>query len=203
VDLAAARPDLVGHNISTLFDEFVPRLTDSNSKVNTLALQSMLTLVPLLRDYFSTVANMVVPAVAQNMASNRPELKTLSTDIIDAMLDHIDQTSLLQPLSTLAKFGNNRVRPEIVLKLATLCTMLYPRKPQMVIRHVLPVLWQLVTNLSGSGATPGSSANLRQSAQRLATNLYSLMGQALFDMAESEMTTPRNKLTLKQLVEVA
>jgi len=203
VDLSGDRPDLVGSNINLIFDEYVHRLTDSNSKVNLLALQNMLKLVPLLRDNFSVVANMVVPAVAQNMASNRPELRNLSLDIIDAMIDHIDQTSLLQPLSTLARYGNNRVRPDIILKLATLVTHMYPRKPQMVIRHVLPVLWQLVGNLSGSGAIPGSGTNLRQAAQRLATNLYSFMGQSLIDMAENEFTTPRNLLTLKQLVEVS
>ncbi|XP_075252876.1 TOG array regulator of axonemal microtubules protein 1-like isoform X2 [Convolutriloba macropyga] len=203
VELSSDRADLVGSNINLIFDEYVHRLTDSNSKVNLLALQSMLKLVPLLRDNFSIVPNMVVPAVAQNMASNRPELRNLSLDIIDAMIDHIDQTSLLQPLSTLARYGNNRVRPDIILKLATLVTHMYPRKPQMVIRHVLPVLWQLVGNLSGSGAVPGSSTNLRQAAQRLATNLYSFMGQNLIDMAENEFTTPRNLLTLKQLVEVS
>ena len=50
----------------------------------------------------------------------------------------------------------------VVLRASALVTHMYPRKPQMVIRHVLPVLWQLVGNLSGSGAMPGSSTNLRQ-----------------------------------------
>ena len=54
----------------------------------------MLKLVPLLRDNFSIVANMVVPAVAQNMASNRPELRNLSLDIIDAMIDHIGKSAV-------------------------------------------------------------------------------------------------------------
>ena len=76
---------------------------------------------------------------------------------------------------------------------------MYPRQPKTIIRHVLPVLWYLLGNMSGSGVTAGGTGSIRGATSLLAATLYELMGDSLLQHASS--LPPRHKNMLKELVD--
>ncbi len=119
-----------------IFDGFNECLADMNSKVTLKALNTMHQLVPILGDALSTVINSALPIVAQNIASKNREISQLASDIIDTAIEYIGKNNLqlnemivfyvfidcgvlIQPLCTLSQNSNPRVRPDIVLKLAS------------------------------------------------------------------------------------
>ena len=81
-----------------------------------------------------------------------------------------------------------------------LSTKVYPRKQQTVVRNVLPVLWHLLGSLTGSGAVPGGTGNLRAAVIKLATELNAVMGDALIQHASS--LPPRQQNALAEILGV-
>lgn len=67
-----------------------------------------------------------------------------------------------------------------------LVTSVYPRKPQAVERHVLPILWYFLSNMIGNGVLPGRSGNVRTVVSKLAKTLHKEMGPTLLDHAASQ-----------------
>lgn len=67
-----------------------------------------------------------------------------------------------------------------------LVASVYPRKPQAVERHILPVLWYFLSNMIGNGVLPGRSGNVRTVVCKLAKSLYKEMGPSLEDHASSQ-----------------
>ena len=70
----------------TIFDHLTPRLTDSNSKVNVLALQSLPQMVPSLRDGLPSVASTRVPALATSLASSNAQVRAITPGVRDALV---------------------------------------------------------------------------------------------------------------------
>ncbi|XP_070578570.1 TOG array regulator of axonemal microtubules protein 1-like [Ptychodera flava] len=199
-ELTADQTDLVISNIVKIFDAFTPRLSDSNSKVNLTALQTMLHLVPRLREYLGAVINTIVPVLGANLASKNTQIHQTTLEVLDSLMEHVENSLLLQPFANLAQFGNARVKPEMIEKLAYLSSRVYPRKQQTVTRYVLPVMWHLLSNTTGSGAVPGGTGNIRTATSSLANSLFALMGQSLLDQAQSNLSQ-RNLKTLQDMLE--
>ena len=55
--------------------------------------------------------------------------------------------------------------------LTVLVASVYPRKPQAVERHVLPVLWYFLNSMMGNCVLPGHSGNVRTAVCRLCRSL--------------------------------
>ncbi|XP_077995867.1 TOG array regulator of axonemal microtubules protein 1-like [Glandiceps talaboti] len=199
-DLSDTNVELIASNIVKIFDDFTPRLSDSNSKVNLTALNTMLHLVPRLREYLGAVINTVVPVLGTNLASKNAQIHQTTSEVLDSLMEHMENSLLLQPFANLAQFGNARVKPDMIEKLAYLSSKVYSRKQQSVTRYVLPVLWHLLSNTTGSGAVPGGTGNLRTATANLANSLYAIMGQSMIDVAQSNLT-PRNLKTLQDMLE--
>ena len=120
-----------------IFDGFNECLADTNSKVLFKALNTMHQMIPILGDALSAVINSALPIIAHSIASKNREISQVASDIIDTAIEYIgkqhrsncdvyrralfalDSGCLLQPLCTLSQNSNPRVRPEIVLKLAS------------------------------------------------------------------------------------
>ncbi|CAB4003672.1 Hypothetical predicted protein, partial [Paramuricea clavata] len=82
-------------------------------------------------------------------------------------------------------------RPSAVKKLLTIIKVVYPRKPSIVSKYALPVMWKLLE--SSSSASTGSG-NMKEAVHGLANLLYSLMGQSLFEQAQAKSHRLRQKL---------
>ena len=122
-----------------IFDGFNECLADTNSKVLLKALNTMHQMIPILGDALSAVITSALPIIAHSIASKNREISQVASDIIDTAIEYIgtqlavtfgvdlrllfsiDSGCLLQPLCTLSQNSNPRVRPEIVLKLASKC----------------------------------------------------------------------------------
>ncbi|CAF3568864.1 unnamed protein product [Rotaria socialis] len=188
-----------------IFDGFNECLADMNSKVVLKSLNTMHQLIPILADALSSVINSSLPIIAQSIASKNRDISQLASDIIDTAIEYIDSGCLLQPICTLSQNSNLRVRPEIVLKLATLVPRVCQRKPKQVEIHLLPTYWKLLALLRGQSTTGiissgGGSSSLNSSIHVLTTALYSELGTVLLDKASSSsMVTPKNLQVLREL----
>ncbi|CAF0741521.1 unnamed protein product [Adineta steineri] len=203
--LCELETDIAIQSLVQIFDGFNECLSDMNSKVVLKALNTMHQLVPILADALSAVINSTLPIIAQNIASKNREISQLASDIIDATIEYIDSGYLIQPLCTLSQNSNLRIRPEIVLKLATIVPRVCQRKPKQVEIHLLPTYWKLLALLRGQNSTAitssaGGSNTLNASIHTLTTALYTELGTVLLDKASSSsQVTPKNLQVLREL----
>ncbi|GCC30720.1 hypothetical protein chiPu_0009174 [Chiloscyllium punctatum] len=82
-------PGFVTSNIVNIFDVFIPRLQDSNKKVNQFALQSMSTMIPVLKDDLHRVIHSIVIVVTDNLNSKNTGIYTAAVHVLDTLIDHI------------------------------------------------------------------------------------------------------------------
>ncbi|XP_004452396.3 TOG array regulator of axonemal microtubules protein 2 [Dasypus novemcinctus] len=190
-----AKPELITANLVQVFDAFTPRLQDSNKKVNQWALESLAKMIPLLRDSLHPMLLSVIIAVADNLNSKHPGIYAAAAAALDAMLESLDNLCLLQAFAGRVRFLSGRAVLDITERLSALVTSVYPRKPQAVERHVLPVLWYLLSNVKGKDALPGRSGNLHAVLCRLTRSLQEQMGSRLHDFAAGQ---PKPALKLLQ-----
>ncbi|NXO18814.1 TGRM1 protein, partial [Oriolus oriolus] len=102
-----------------IFDAFKPRLHDSNSKVNQVALEAMHKMIPLLKDNLSPVINMLIPAIVDNnLNSKNPGIYAAATNVIQALCQHLGSSLLLQPFCTKAQFLSGKAKQDLTEKLA-------------------------------------------------------------------------------------
>ncbi|XP_072912109.1 TOG array regulator of axonemal microtubules protein 2-like isoform X2 [Hemitrygon akajei] len=84
-----ANPRFVTSNIVDIFDAFTPRLQDSNKKVNQFALQSLVTMIPVLKDDLHRVLHSTVTIVTDNLNSKNAGIYTAALRVLDTLIDHI------------------------------------------------------------------------------------------------------------------
>ena len=106
-----------------IFDKFLPRLQDSNSKVNLHALKVMHHVVPMLKDALHQVITLSVGSVVPNLSSKNSEIKSTATDILESYMEHLDHSLLVQPFSNQAQCASGLSKSDMVMKVA--CKYLY------------------------------------------------------------------------------
>lgn len=75
--------------VSQIFDKFLPRLQDPNSKVNLYALNVMQQIIPVLSDSLTQVLSMAIGNIAPNLSSKNKEIYNTAMDIINSLTEHI------------------------------------------------------------------------------------------------------------------
>ncbi|XP_064411363.1 TOG array regulator of axonemal microtubules protein 2 [Latimeria chalumnae] len=179
-------PPFVSANIVRIFDSFIPRLQDSNKKVNQFALESAATMIPILKDSLHQVLLSMVTVVSDNLNSKNMGIYAAAVAALDVLIASIDNVLLLQPFASRVQFVSGRAMHDITERLAVLVMTVYSRKPQAIERHVLPVFWYLLSNMTGSGVLPGGSGNVRAVVSKLAKSLQQQMGPSLQEYAASQ-----------------
>uniref|UniRef100_A0A8W4FJ00 TOG array regulator of axonemal microtubules 2 n=1 Tax=Sus scrofa TaxID=9823 RepID=A0A8W4FJ00_PIG len=178
-----AKPELITANLVQVFDAFTPRLQDSNKKVNQWALD----LHPMLLS--------VIIAVADNLNSKNAGIYAAAARALDVMIESLDNLGLLHAFAGRVRFLSGRAVLDVTERLSVLVASVYPRKPQAVERHVLPVLWYFLNSMTGSGVLPGRGGNVRSVVGRLCRTLQEQMGSRLQDLAAGQ---PKQVLTTLQ-----
>ncbi|XP_038252399.1 TOG array regulator of axonemal microtubules protein 2 [Dermochelys coriacea] len=193
-------PQFVSANIVQIFDAFSLRLQDSNKKVNQHALESAATMIPILKDGLHPVMVSMVTVVTDNLNSKNSGIYTAAVKVLDTMIANLDNALLLQAFASRVHFISGRAMQDITEHLSALVASVYPRKPQAVERHTLPVLWYFLNNMIGNGVLPGRSGNVRTVVCKLAKSLYKEMGHSLEDHASSQ---PQHAIkSLRDLLEL-
>uniref|UniRef100_A0A3Q4AF29 TOG domain-containing protein n=1 Tax=Mola mola TaxID=94237 RepID=A0A3Q4AF29_MOLML len=188
-------PHMVTNSIFPVFDAFKARLQESNSKVNLYALESLLKIIPSLKDNLSQVVNILVPAIVDNhLNSKNSAIYSAAIRAINALTLHLDNILLLQPLCTKAQFLNGKAKVDLVEKVAELVKELYPRKPQMVEQKVLPLLWHLLGTPTHSGIIHGRGSSVRGATVNLCQALHAQMGPSLVDLAACQSASVHKSL---------
>lgn len=193
VILMQLNPDGLGPKFTKVFDAFVPRLQDSNSKVNLRALQCLPKILPFLANQSGSLIPPLLAALTSNLASKNTSIFSAAVVALDELIKNIDNSVLVQPFCTTAQYGGSRVKPIMVEKLADMVPAVYNRKPQSVSRHVLPLLWNLLSSLS-NGSAAANNSFIRTSVSKLTTTLHSSMGRSLIEQASSQSPTVQEKM---------
>ncbi|ELK27356.1 Protein FAM179A [Myotis davidii] len=193
-----AKPELITANLVQVFDAFTPRLQDSNKKVNQWALESLAEMIPLLGESLHPMLLSILVAVADNLNSKNSGIYAAALSALDVMVASLDDLCLLQTFAGRVRFLSGRAVLDVTDRLTVLVASVCPRKPQAVERHVLPVLWYLLTNMIGNGVLPGRGENVRAVACRLSWCLQQHLGSRLQDLAAGQ---PQHVLqTLQELL---
>ncbi|ESP02820.1 hypothetical protein LOTGIDRAFT_212335 [Lottia gigantea] len=203
-ELCETIPEQITPHTIKIFDKFSPRLVDSNSKVNLLALQVMSNVIPKLKESLANVPvlNIAVSNIVPNLSSKNKDILQATRTVLDQLVANIDPCMLIEPFATQAIAAGPRSKPEIVEKVAYLVQKVYVRKPKVVILRVLPLMWHLLQATNSSGAVHGGSVDLRSASSQLASMLYSLMGHTLIEKAQADHNvTPRHLELLHDLKE--
>ncbi|EOB06824.1 Uncharacterized protein FLJ43249-like protein, partial [Anas platyrhynchos] len=186
LDHCKNNPQLISANIVQIFDVFVPRLQDSNKKVNQQALEALASITPILRDSLHPVLISLVAAVTDNLNSKHTGIYTAAVKVLEASIAHLDNTLLLQVLAHRVRFLSGRAMQDVTEHLSVLVASVYPRKAHVVERYTLPVLWYFLSNMIGNGVLPGRSSNVRAAVTKLAKSLYQEMGSSLKEHAAGQ-----------------
>ncbi|XP_034283873.1 TOG array regulator of axonemal microtubules protein 2 [Pantherophis guttatus] len=179
MDHCKKNPHFVSSNIVQIFDTFALRLQDSNKKVNQYALESVVSMIPVLKNGFNPVLFSVVTIVMDNLNSKNSGIYSAAVKILDTMITYLDNLLLLQIFASRVRFLTGRALQDITDRLAGLVAVAYPRKPLVVERYILPVLWYFLNNMIGNGVLPGKSGNVRTVVSKLAKSLHKQMGLKL------------------------
>ncbi|XP_047602550.1 TOG array regulator of axonemal microtubules protein 2 isoform X1 [Lutra lutra] len=179
-------PELITANLVQVFDAFTPRLQDSNKKVNQWALESLAKMIPLLKKSLHPMLLSIIVAVADNLNSKNSGIYAAAVTTLDAMIENLDNLCLLQAFAGRVRFLSGRAVLDVTERLSVLVASVYPQKPQAVERHVLPVLWYFLSNMTRNSVLPGHGGNVRTVAHRLSRSLQEQMGSRLQDLAAGQ-----------------
>ncbi|XP_072266077.1 TOG array regulator of axonemal microtubules protein 2 isoform X2 [Pyxicephalus adspersus] len=173
-------------NITPIFDAFNPRMQDANKKVNQYALESAVVMIPILKDSLHHVLVPMVTVITDNLNSKHTGIYTAAVTVLDSLISNIDNLWLLQPFASRVRFLSGRAMGDVTERLSGLVSSVYSRKPQAVERHVLPVLWFFLSNITGNGVLPGRNGNFKDVITKLTKNLHRVMGPSLEEYASGQ-----------------
>ncbi|KAK6488685.1 TOG array regulator of axonemal microtubules protein 1-like [Huso huso] len=199
LQLGTDNTQLITANSVKLLDWFLPRLQDSNRKVNLQALQTASELVPLLKDSLHPILYPLATVVIDNLNSKHPGISPAARNLLDSLITHTDNVLLLQLLASRVQFISGRATHDVIERLSVLVASVYPRKPQAVKCHVLPVLWHLLGNMTGSGVLPGGNGNVRPAVAQLVCSIHQHMGPGLQESGSTQLAQVRR--TLQELIQ--
>eukprot|EP00073_Rattus_norvegicus_P047698 XP_017449898.1 PREDICTED: protein FAM179A isoform X3 [Rattus norvegicus] len=186
LEYCKTKPEHVAANLVQVFDAFTPRLHDSNKKVNQWALESLAQMLPILRESIHPMLLSLIIVAADNLNSKNSGISTAASTVLDAMMDSLDHLCLLQAFAGRVRFLTGPAVLDVTDRLSALVASVYPRKPQAVERHILPVLWYFLNKMTGNGVLPGRGGNVRTAVCRLARSLQEQMGSRLQDFAANQ-----------------
>eukprot|EP01137_Pigoraptor_chileana_P022734 Opistho-2@7127 len=181
--------EIAATQLTRVFDAFVPRLTDVNSKVNVFALQCFLRIVPTMRELVDGVLNAVIPALGANLSSANPVIRGLAGEVLDALNEYAGHGNLVQSLAQVAHHSNTRVKPALVEKLADLIGAIHSKRPNLIVKYVLPLAFDLMNEQKG---------DIKVSGSRLLQELYNTMGPAIYEHASR--LSDQNLTKLKKIL---
>ena len=172
--LFARGQEVQNNQVVRVFDQLTKRLTDGNSKV---VIQSLTTISSVLhmedvKERSGMYLNTLVPALAQVLGSTNEKIRGMAHTTVDTLCREIDNTLLIQNMAHCTSQGGVRGKPAMLEKLNAVALDVYPRKPQLVTRHVLPAVLAIVNE---------KSSEIRAASSKVLCTLAYMMGPQFYD----------------------
>lgn len=102
----------------------------------------------------------------------RVQVRVVAATAADALLASVDPSLLVQNFAHCVSNGHLRGKPLLVERLQAIAVALWPSKPQLAVKHVVPATFSLLQDTKGEG---------KAAAQALLTTLAQLMGDSLLE----------------------
>ncbi|NWV69049.1 TGRM2 protein, partial [Malurus elegans] len=175
LDQCKTSPQFISTNIVQIFDHFVPRTGDTHKKVKQKALEVLAEMIGILKDGLNPVMIRLIEGVTNNLNSKDPGIYGAAVKALEESIAHLDKVSLMKELSNRRSHLSGQALLDVTERIAVLVEWVYPRKPEVIKRYTLPVLWSFL----GNKALPVRSANVRPVVSKLAIALHKVMGSKL------------------------
>eukprot|EP00904_Undaria_pinnatifida_P006296 jgi/Undpi1/2797/HiC_scaffold_14.g06174.m1 len=115
-----------------LVDRMSELLADGNLKVNLHALDGVVQVASTMADKLEPVANTLIPAVCKNLASSNQQRVALAEEALDALCQAVDPCLMVQPVASLAQYGNARLKVPMLALLRDLTPVVGRVKPTLL-----------------------------------------------------------------------
>ncbi|CAM9098373.1 unnamed protein product [Ectocarpus sp. 4 AP-2014] len=130
-----------------LVDRVADLLSDGNLKastVNLLALEGVVRLGASMGNKLEPVVNTLVPAVCKNLASSNQQRVALAEEALDALCEAVDPCLFVQPVASLAQYGNARLKVPMLAFLREITPEVGDVKPILLTKYVRPAALSLL-----------------------------------------------------------
>lgn len=102
--------------ILKLFDHFLMRLNDANSKVNIIALRSLNQMIPTLKNSLEPVLNRVIHMVVSAMISTNEKIKLVAEETFYTCTKHLDPCQIVSTMPFVLATGNSKINCKMIEK---------------------------------------------------------------------------------------
>jgi len=167
------------------FDALTQQFSYANAKVNVAALQSTLQMVPVLKDHMHTLTATFVPSLAACLASSNMQVRNATPPVLDALVEHVDAAALLPTFANCALYAVPKARSGMIERLASLAAATHASKPNLVLKHALPVAFKLLDD---------NRTDLRAATAALVNTLHGLVGDAMLEHAGRQSQLVQQRL---------
>eukprot|EP00043_Microstomoeca_roanoka_P014670 m.145981 g.145981 ORF g.145981 m.145981 type:complete len:276 (-) comp16070_c0_seq1:406-1233(-) len=132
-----ASPQKFGGATANVFFEFVPRLQDSNSKVNVSALKALCEMLPLVGESLELVIPEMLGSLSNGLASKNATINQLTQEAVALLVQHGNPAHMVQPFMIVLLNSNSVVRESLLPYLAELVAPAYEANPNLVLKHIV------------------------------------------------------------------
>jgi hypothetical protein len=111
-------PESIKQKLLPIFDGFIPRITDANSKVNLHALQTLAKTAAILKDAIAVVFSTLMPPLTSNLCSNKAEIRSASSVAIETIVSSVDNSLLVPQWVSIISNSNRKIQVPLLDKLS-------------------------------------------------------------------------------------
>jgi hypothetical protein len=102
--------------ILKLFDHFLMRLNDANSKVNIIALKALNQMIPVLENSLEPVLNRVIQLVMSAMISTNEKIKKVAEETYSKCTQYVDPCLIVSTMPFVLATGNSKLNCKVIEK---------------------------------------------------------------------------------------
>ena len=100
--------------VTNVFDHLIQRLSDGNAKVVVQTLDTMSSVLPVVKGNCGMVLNTLIPSLAQVLGSTNEKIRTRAGTAIDTLCREVDNTLLVHSFSRCTSQGGTRGKPAMM-----------------------------------------------------------------------------------------
>jgi hypothetical protein len=157
-----------------------------------IALSSLKQMIPRFRNGLESVLGVLVPALIVNLAATKQEVRTLTQEVFDVVLTHVDSATLVPHFTCgISAHANPKVKVVLLQFLKDIVGNVYQSKSYVVVKHILPIAFKLLDEKKGE---------LRTMNTKLLQSLFKVMGNTLWENSNSFNLSKQEQIRLHEIL---